>query len=108
MLDKVQQKYGERVAILAIATPPDTFDTVGQFIAGHKITYPVLFDMGQAAYSYLLVQRFDLPQVFLIDAKGMIQQHYEYGLLTRDIFECNGLLTEVERLLLAGAGARKK
>ncbi len=108
VLEKVQQKYGNRLGIISVANPPDTQTTVGNFIAEHKITYPVLFDVGQVAYSYLMRPRFDLPQVFLIDARGMIQQHYEYGLLTRDIFEGNGLLNEVQRLLAAGAAPKKK
>ncbi len=106
-LARVQQKYGERVAILAIANPPDDQTKVGQFIAGHKITYPVLFDCGQVAYSYILKQRFDLPEVFLIDAGGMIQRHFEWGPMNRDVFQGNGLVGEIDRLLAAG-GARKK
>ncbi len=108
VLEKVRQKFGDRVYIIAVANPPDTFDTVAQFAAGHNITYPVLFDSGQAAYSYILKQRFELPQVFLIDANGMIQQHYENGPLTRDIFEGNGLINQVDRMLAARPPAKKK
>lgn len=107
-LAKVQQKYGERVMVLAIANPPDNQSTVGQFIAGHKITYPVLFDCGQVAYSYLLRQKFDLPQVFLIDAGGTIRRELEWGPLTRDIFQGDGLISEIDRLLAAGGTPRKK
>jgi len=99
VLQKVQEKFGDKVVILAVANPPDTIKTVGQFIAGHNITYPILFDSGQAAYSYVKSGRFDLPQVYLIDAKGMIWAHYEYNLLNRDIFDGNGLLNEVDRML---------
>jgi peroxiredoxin len=106
-LDRVQQKYGERVSIIAIANPPDDQTKVAQFTAGHKITYPILFDCGQVAYSYLLKQRFDLPEVFLIDANGIIQRQFEWGPLTRDIFQGNGLIGEIDRLLAAG-GSRKK
>ena len=76
------------------------------YISGHQITYPILFDCGQVAYSYLRVVQFDLPQVFLIDAKGMVQHHYEYGPMTRDIFEGDGLSTEIDRLLAATATPR--
>ena len=103
VLAKVQQKYGERVQILAVANPPDNPNTVNEYITGHKITYPVLFDIGQVAYSYVLAQRMDLPQVYVIDANGIIQRHYEYGPLTRDIFEGNGFITEIDRVLLAQA-----
>jgi peroxiredoxin len=99
VLQKVQEKYGDKVVILAIANPPDTIRTVGQFIEGHKITYPILFDMGQAAFSYVKTARFDLPQVYLIDAKGMIYAHFEYSLLSHEIFEGNGLAYEIDRML---------
>ena len=56
---------------------------MNQFIAGHKIDYPVLFDSGQAAYSYILSGKFDLPQVFLIDSQGMIYKQFGYGPLRR-------------------------
>src|SRR5881397_835955 len=51
VLAKLQEKYGDKVAILAVTNPPDNQATVGQFISAHKITYPILFDMGQVAYS---------------------------------------------------------
>src|SRR5437868_13351845 len=54
VIKKIQQKYGDKVAVLAVANPPDNANTVTQFIAGHQITYPVLFDVGQVAYSYVL------------------------------------------------------
>jgi peroxiredoxin len=109
-LEKVQQKYGDKVAILAVANPPDNPTTMSQFVAGHKIAYPVLFDMGQAAYSYMLTATFDLPQVFLIDAQGMISRQWGYSPMTRDIFEGNGLIAEIDRLLAASAtpAPRKK
>jgi len=100
VLKKVQAKYGDKVAILAIANPPDTIKTVGQFIEGHQISYPILFDSGQAAYSYVKAGRFDLPQVYLIDPKGMIYEHIEYSLLTRELFEGNGLLNEIDKMLM--------
>jgi len=99
VLAKIQQKYGNRIGILSVANPPDNQNTVGQFIAGHKITYPILFDMGQVAFSYLLKPSFDLPQLFLIDANGMIYKSFEYSVMTRDIFEGNGLTVEIDRML---------
>jgi peroxiredoxin len=107
VLDKVQQKFGGRVAILAVVNPPDNQQAVAAYITGHKIAYPILFDCGQVAYSYMQKIQFDLPQVYVIDANGMIQRHYEYTVLTRDIFEGNGLIAELDRLL-AGAASPKK
>src|SRR4051794_32852645 len=43
ILDKVQAKFGDKVAIVSIANPPDNPNTVARFIAGHNIKYPILF-----------------------------------------------------------------
>ncbi len=99
VLQRIQQRYGEKVAILSIANPPDNLQTVDQFIAGHHLTYPILFDMGQAAFSYVRSPKFDLPQVYVIDATGMIYTHYEYSVLSRDIFEGDGLFRDLDRLV---------
>ena len=107
VLDKVQKKYGDKVAILAVVHPPDNQNTISEYISGHKITYPVLFDQGQMAFSYLKTVKFDLPQAFLIDAKGMIRRQFEYGPMTRDVFEGDALIPEIDRLF-APAGVTKK
>jgi peroxiredoxin len=103
VLKRVRQKYGQRVGIIAIANPPDTTATVANYIKGHGIDYPVLFDSGQAAYSYVRKPQIDTPQVYLIDANGIIFNHYSYSALTKDLFEGNGMLNEIERLFLASA-----
>ena len=107
VLDKVQQKFGGKVGILAVVNPPDNQQTVAAYILGHKIAYPILFDCGQVAYSYVRAVQFDLPQVYVIDAGGTIQRHYEYSALTRDIFEGGGLIPELDRVL-GGAVPPKK
>jgi peroxiredoxin len=99
VLQKVQQKYGDKVQILSVSVPPDTMGTVAQFIEGHKITYPMLFDMGQAVFSYVRQTRVQFPQIYIIDPKGMIFAHFEYDLLNRDIFEGNGLMNEIDRMM---------
>jgi peroxiredoxin len=99
VLQKIQQKYGDKVQILAVTEPPDTLSTVAQFVEGHKITYPVLFDMGQAAYSYVRQGHVVFPQIYIIDPKGMIYAHFEYTVLDRDIFEGNGLMNEIDRMM---------
>jgi peroxiredoxin len=99
VLQKVQQKYGNKVQVLSVALPPDTMSTVAQFVDGHKITYPVLFDMGQAVFSYVRQARVAFPQVYIIDANGMIYAHFEYSVLDRDIFEGNGLFNEIDRMI---------
>jgi peroxiredoxin len=99
VLNRVKARYGDRISILSVANPPDNMNTVSQYAAKHQITYPIVFDMGQAAYSYLLKTKFDLPQVFLIDAQGMILKQFEYSPLTKDIFEGDGLMWEIDRML---------
>ena len=108
VLERVQQKYGDKVAILAVVnSAADNQSTVAQYISGHHVTYPVLFDAGQMAYSYLLRMRFDTPHAFLIDASGTIRNDWDYSLLTRDIFEGNGLMAEIDSLLAAKAAPQK-
>ncbi len=99
ILEKLREKYGESIGILSVANPPDNQTRAAQFIAEHKITYPIVFDCGQAAFSYLRVQSFSLPQVFVIDQQGMIRSHFSYGAETVAIFEGNGLAAEIDRLL---------
>jgi peroxiredoxin len=107
-LQRVQRKYGDKVAILAVVnSAADNQNTVSRYISGHGITYPVLFDAGQMAYSYLLKMRFDTPSVFLIDAGGTIRNDWVYNLLTRDIFDGNGLMSEIDSLLSGKAAAQK-
>lgn len=106
ILSRVEQKYGSKVAILAVVNPPDDQGKVSAYLSGHKVGYPVLFDCGQVAYSYVQQKTsFELPLVFLIDAKGMIQNEFVYGPLTQNIFEGNGLMGEIDRLLSSGAPA---
>jgi len=108
VLQRVQKKYGDKVAILAVVNSAgDNQNTVAQYIAGHGITYPILFDAGQMAYSYLLNMRFETPHVFLIDARGTIHNDWTYSLLTRDIFEGNGLMSEIDSLLPKAAPQTK-
>ena len=106
ILEMLHEKYGASVGILSIANPPDNQTTIGHFISGHQITYPIVFDCGQAAFSYVHAQRFDLPQVFLIDQEGMIRNQYSYSPETLQIFEGNALGPEVEKLLKPGASKK--
>lgn len=100
-LEQAQEKYGSRIGILAIVTPPDDPGKVGAFIAGHKIGFPILFDSGQMSYSYVLTQNMSFPKLFLVDAAGMIRADHEFSPVTRDIFEGDGLGPAIDRLLAA-------
>jgi peroxiredoxin len=99
VLEQVQQKYGDRVAIISVVNPPDDQSKVRPFIAAHRINYPVVFDCGQVAYSYLRTPSFDIPHVFLIDANGGIHEDFGYTPTTRDIFEGKGIFSHLDSLL---------
>lgn len=100
VLEQVQQKYGNRVAILSIVNyPPDDQNKVASYIAGHKIMYPVLFDSGQVALSYLRATSFDVPHVYLIDANGGIRDDFGYSEATKDVFEGKGIFPRLDRIL---------
>ncbi|MBV8730139.1 MAG: TlpA family protein disulfide reductase [Acidobacteriia bacterium] len=99
VLSQIEQKYGDRVAILSIVNPPDTPNTVVSFAMAHKISYPILFDCGQVAYSYLRSPAFDIPHLYLIDPNGAIREDFGYGDATKTIFEGNGLFPHLDALL---------
>jgi thiol-disulfide isomerase/thioredoxin len=100
ILAQAQRKYGDRVALISIVNiPVDNPNTVRQYVTGHKVTYPILLDMGQMEYSYVQKPNVDLPHLYVIDANGYIRSEYGYSITTRDIFEGHGLFTEVDRVL---------
>jgi len=101
VLNGLKQKYGDKLAVFAIANPPvDNPQTMSQFANGHKLSYPLLLDQGQVAYSYVRAPSLDLPTVYLVDANGMIRNVWVNGVLTKDIFEGNGLSREIDKLLV--------
>jgi peroxiredoxin len=99
VLAQVQQKYGDRLAILSIVNPPDDQGKVTAYTATHKITYPILFDCGQVAYSYLRTPSFDIPHVYLIDSNGGIREDFGYSDSTKDIFEGKGIFPHLDAML---------
>jgi peroxiredoxin len=99
LLQKMQKKYGDKIAVLAVVNPPDTPETMRNYISGHGITYPVLFDMGQVSFSYVRTTTMNFPRLYMIDANGFIQRDYLYGPLTREIFEGDKLAPEIDKLL---------
>ena len=107
VLKQVQQKFGDRVVIIAMVNPPDTPANVERFIADHNVTYPILLDAGRAAYAYIRKQSFDIPYVFLIDAGGTIREAFEYGPTTSDLFYGKALFPHIDSLMSVGAGQRK-
>jgi peroxiredoxin len=108
VLSEVQQKYGDRVAILSVVNPPDDQSKVAGFIAARKVSYPILFDCGQVAYSYLRSASFDIPHVYLIDASGGIRDDFGYSDTIKDVFEGRGLFPRLEAILGGTSPAGKK
>ncbi len=105
VLDKVALNYRGRVAVLSVVNPPDSGATVSRFLKEVKPVYPVLFDCGQMAISYLKVTpqspSVDVPHLFIIDGNGWIVSDYGYGPSTMEVFSGPGLFTELDRLLAA-------
>jgi len=99
VLKQVQQKYGDRLVIVAMVNPPDTPANVSRFTQEHKVTYPILLDAGRAAYAYIRKPAFDIPFIFLIDSSGTIRESFEYSATTADLFYGNALFAHIDRLL---------
>jgi len=102
-LEKVKAKYGEKVGILSVVIPPETPENVLSFIATHKITTPIVYDMGQMTISYFKAKpgqgRFDTPHLFIIDKNGMIRNDFSYSEADKEIFEGPRLFQEIDKLL---------
>jgi peroxiredoxin len=110
VLSGVVKKYGDKVQVLSVALPNDTMPGLIQFVKSHNLPWPHLFDMGQMAFSYLRQPNISFPTVFLIDRNGMIVNHWEYGALTKPVFEGDQLTRDIDKLVApaAPAAAKKK
>ncbi len=103
VLEQIKAKYGQQVAVLSVVNLPSDMNGVKKYIADNKVTVPVLFDCGQAAYSYLMPKSgsVNVPHVFLVDREGVIRHDIGYSESLKDIFEGRGLFAEVEKLVNA-------
>jgi peroxiredoxin len=108
ILKEAQQKYGERIAVIAMATAPDTPASMMRYVSDHRVTYPLLLDQGQAMASYVRKNSLDFPTIYLIDANGMITGEFEYSEITRPVFEGRGLFTALDRLVGGSSPLQKK
>ena len=110
VLAGLTKKYGDKLQVFSIALPQDTMPMLIQYANGHKTTWPHLFDMGQVAFSYLRQPSVTFPTVFLVDASGMIVNHWEYGGFTQSIFDGSQLSREIDKLIApaSSGGAKKK
>jgi peroxiredoxin len=107
ILEEVSAKYAGKVAVLSVANPPDTPQTVSQFISTQKISNTVVLDRClQVAGSYLrwtpkMDPGFNIPRIFVVDGNGIVKLDLEYGPLAKDVFEGRGLFVELDKLLAA-------
>jgi thiol-disulfide isomerase/thioredoxin len=109
VLSEIEKQYAGKVQILSVVkAPEDNSNTVAQYVAGHHVDYPVLFDTGQMAFSYLRTNVLAWPHVYLIDGSGYIRGDWLYSVTTRDIFEGKALSKEIDRVLGAGSPPAKK
>jgi peroxiredoxin len=103
ILEQVKTYYGDKVAVLSIAIAPDNPDTAKGLIAEHKLTYPILFDCGQVAYSYVrpnpLQPAIAVPHLYIVDPKGFIERDFVFGPATGEIFQGRGLYIVLDRML---------
>jgi len=102
-LEKVAQKYGNKVAILSVVVPPDNVNTVSRYKTVNHVSIPIVCDMGQMTISYLQAKpgqsHVELPHLFLIDKQGMIRNDFLYSEKDKTVFEGPGLFPEIDKLL---------
>lgn len=101
-LEKVQDKYGSSVPILAIVIPPDNPQTVREFITSFHVRYPILFDCGQVTASLVKATpanpQVNFPHLFLVDRSGLIREDYDW--VSGQVFlSGNGLFQSIDKLL---------
>ncbi len=108
VLTGLRQKYGDKLAVLSVALSPDTPQAMSQFASGHKLSYPLMLDMGQVAVSYVRAGSINFPSVYLIDGAGMIRDHWEYTPLTAAIFEGGGIAKAVDKLMVGAPASPGK
>ena len=99
VLAGIQKKYAGKVQPISIAIAPDAPQALMKFTADHKLTWPLVLDMGQVAMSYVRTGAINFPTLYLVDGAGMIAGHWEYGALTKEIFEGTQLSREIDKLL---------
>src|SRR5579864_6619708 len=68
-LEKVKEKFGDKVGILSVVLPPDNQSTVAKYRAVNKITVPIACDQGQMTVSYMnatpSTAHIDVPHLFV-------------------------------------------
>ena len=101
-LEKVKEKYGDKIQILSVVLPPDNQETIAKYRTVNRITVPIICDMGQMTISYLNARpgmsKIDVPHLFIIDKAGMIRSDFSYS-DGKYVFEGPGIYPEIDKLL---------
>ena len=102
-LEKVAEKYKDKVAVLTVVLPPDNQTTIQQYRNVNHVTVPIACDQGQMTISYLNAKpgqrSIDVPHLFVIDKQGMIRNDFAYSEKDKSVFEGPGLFPEIDKLL---------
>jgi len=110
-LEEVKARYGFKVAILSIVTPPDNQQTVLRYIQTNFLTTPLLFDCSQVAASYMKATpqnpKVELPHLFVIDPEGMIRHDYGFA-ADPEMFEGKALFGLLDRMLAGPPAAKRR
>ena len=104
VLEKVQAKYGAKVAVLSVViAPPENQNTVGKYMKDFNLKNPIVFDQGQLAIAFFNAtpQRpaFDTPHLFVIDPNGQIVRDWGHSDSTQEVFEADGLFKQLDPLI---------
>jgi len=109
-LEKARERYGDRIRILAIVNPPDNQQTVASFVARQKVSYPILFDFGQAVAAMLQITpqnpTIKLPTLLIVDPEGIIREDLVYDETRKNVFEGDGLFRILDKLLAETSSGR--
>lgn len=106
LLEQINKKYAGKVQVLTILNPPDSPQTVQAYRDKNKVTTPMLFDCGQAAYSFVRSGQISLPHVFVIDANGWIRNDFSYD-KHPDFFNAAKLSQLIDSALAPAPPAKK-
>lgn len=70
-LKALQDKYGDRIQVIAVSIRENEPDQPGRFVAEHKLPYPVLVD-GQKTFNGPYKGKY-IPHNYVIDSAGKIR-----------------------------------
>ena len=102
-LERMKRRFGVKIQVLSIVTPPDTQATVASFVAKYRLSSPILFDCGQVSASYLKATpenpKVDVPHLFLINANGLIIDDWPWSEANQAILEGDALAPVIEKAL---------